>query len=434
MYAIVDCKNFYASCERVFQPKLLRTPIVVLSNNDGCVIARSDEAKALGIKMGAPAFEIEQMMAQHGVVAFSSNYTLYGDMSNRVMTVLQQFATNMEIYSIDEAFLSLHRMPYHDLDAYAMDIRNTVKQYTGIPVGIGVAATKTLAKAANKYAKKVHGDKGVFVIDTEEKRVQVLKWLPLEDVWGIGRRFCEKLSYYGVKTAYDLSLLDTDFIRYGDKKYTLPNGKPFFQGMGVVGVRLVNELNGTSCLRLEEIAPAKQNICTSRSFARDLTNIEDIRQAIATHTARCAEKLRQQNSCAGIIMVFLMTNQFKDVPQYGRNIPIQLTVPTSDTRELLKYTMFALEKIFRKGYGYKKAGVIVGEIVPETQVQASLFDTRNRGRNGALMQAMDAINRSMGQDTVRLATAGYGRQWRLRAERKSPCYTTNIHEILKIKL
>jgi DNA polymerase V len=419
MLALADCNNFYASCERLFKPKLERTPIVVLSNNDGCVIARSNEAKSLGIAMGAPAFEIKELIEKNNVHVFSSNYTLYGDISARVMNTLGTFTPSIEIYSIDEAFLDLSNMSGVDLTDYTAAIRETVKQNVGIPISIGVAKSKTLAKAANKYAKK-NAPNGVFVIDSEAIRKAVLRWLPVEDVWGIGRQYSLWLQQNNITTALQLADCNLAWIR---KK------------MGVVGERLVRELNGEPCIQLEEQASAKKGICTSRSFGELVTDKQSLSEAVATFTTRCAEKLRSQKSCCGVIQVFAHTNSYRTQDrQYHGSLSIPLHTATNDTSELIHYAMIAMQRIYRPGYNYKKAGVFVTDIVPQEQVQLSMFDNVDRGKQSKLMAAMDGINKQLGRDKVRYAAAGYGRKWKLRQEQLSPCYTTNIHEILKVRI
>jgi DNA polymerase V len=421
MIALVDINNCYVSCERRFDPKLERKPVVVLSNNDGCVIARSDEAKAIGIKMGDAAFMIEQIIDKHQIQVRSSNYTLYADITQRLMNLLDTFAPEIERYSIDECFLNFDGLGFvPDLEAYAAEIRAKAYQYTKLPVCIGIAPTKALAKAANRFAKKMCRDTGVYLLDTDAKREQLLDWLPLEDVWGIGHRnrfyFQEE---HGVKTAREFTQLNPDFIR---------------QKMGVVGVRLQQELLGVSCLELEIEPPAKQNICTSKSFPSDIYDLNVLREAVATHATRCAEKLRWQKSCAGMLQVFIMTHPFKSGPAHSKCIPVEFKTATDSTIELVTTALRILDRIYKKGYGYKKVGVIVGEIVPKAQVQGSLFDKMDRGRDSKLMKAMDAINGTMGQDRVRLASAGYGRSWRMKREKLSPCYTTNFKEIPTINI
>lgn len=419
MIALVDINNCYVSCERRFDPTLERKPVVVLSNNDGCVIARSEEAKAIGIKMGDAAFMIEQIIDQHNIQVRSSNYTLYADITQRLMTLLGTFAPDIERYSIDESFLNFDGLGFvPDLEAYAAEIRTKAYQYTKLPVCIGIAPTKALAKAANRYAKKMRRDSGVYLLDTETKRVELLHWLALEDVWGIGSR--NRFYFqdtYGVQTAWDFTQLPADFIR---------------QKMGVVGVRLQQELLGVPCLELEIEPAAKQNICTSKSFPHDISDLAVLREAVATHATRCAEKLRAQGSCAAMLQVFIMTHPFKSGPSHSVCIPVEFKTATDSTIELVTMALKVLDRIFRPGYAYKKCGVIVGEIVPKAQVQGSLFDRMDRGRDSKLMKAMDAINGTMGQDRVRLASAGYGREWRMKREKLSPCYTTNFADIPRI--
>lgn len=420
MIGLVDCNNFYASCERLFQPHLKRAPIVVLSNNDGCVIARSEEAKALGIRMGAPAFEIESLLRQHRVEVFSSNYALYGDMSSRVMATLGGFTPELEIYSIDEAFMDLSNLVFTDLEGYVRNVRSTVGRWTGIPVGIGVGRSKSLAKAANKYAKKMRRDEGIFVIDTEPKRCEVLQWLPISEVWGIGRQYARWLQEYDVYTALDFANADRAWIR---KK------------MGVVGERLVLELRGFPCLNLEQISTPKQSICTSRSFGELVTDKDTLMQAVATFASRCAEKLRAQSSCAGSIHIFIHTNSYRthDEQHHG-GVTIPLLTPTNSTVELVRFARLALDRMFRPGFNYKKAGVILSGIVPQDQVQASMFDTRDRPKDARISSLMDEINEAMGKDKIRLASAGqHVRQW-MKQERKSSCYTTNPEELLKLRI
>jgi DNA polymerase V len=420
MIALVDCNNFYASCERVFNPKLNNRPVVVLSNNDGCVIARSQEAKDLGIKMGAPAFQMEEFIEKNNVAVFSSNYALYGDLSNRVMKVLSQFSPNVEVYSIDECFLDLSNFDYTNLEEYAAKIRQTVYQYTGIPVSVGIAKTKTLAKLANRYAKKHKREIGVHIIDTPEMADAALKITDVRDIWGIGGQYAKFLNGYGIKTAYDLIQVNEAFIK---------------EKMSIVGLRLVKELKGTPCIPLELVRPAKKGICTSRSFGKLLTEYEDIAVALSNYTARCGEKLRKQKSCANIIHVFIETNPFREQDkQYTRTRAITLPVATNDTTVLIKYALIALKSIYKKGYNYKKTGIIVMGIVPQNEVQSALFDDVDHPKQNKIMAAMDRINRIMGRDKVRLAAQGFDRKWKLRQEKLSPCYTTRWNELLTVKV
>ena len=409
----MDCNNFYASCERVFNPALNGKPIVVLSNNDGCVIARSNEAKALGIKMGVPAYQIKDLVSSHEVAVFSSNYTLYGDMSGRVMSILAGLAPELEVYSIDEAFINLDGI--QDIQLLGTDIVNKVTCGTGIPVSLGIAPTKTLAKVANKFAKKYPAYNRLCIIDTEEKRIKALQLTDIGDVWGIGHRQSAKLEKQGVKTAYDFTQLPGSWVR---------------KNMTVVGERTWKELRGISCIDMESVPPAKKQICTSRSFGKMLTDIDTMAEAIATHASTCAKKLRQQKSYAMSLMVFIHTNNFReDLPQYWKNTVIHLPVPTNDTLEIVHYALTGLKTIFMQGYQYKKAGVIITEITEGAQM--GLFDKIDRTKREQLMQTIDQINGKHSQ-LVKLAVQGSGRDWKLKQEQLSQRYTTNINEILTI--
>lgn len=409
----MDCNNFYASCERVFNPALNGKPIVVLSNNDGCVIARSNEAKALGIKMGVPAYQIKDLVSSHEVAVFSSNYTLYGDMSGRVMSILAGLAPELEVYSIDEAFINLDGI--QDIQSLGTKIVNKVTCGTGIPVSLGIAPTKTLAKVANKFAKKYPAYNRLCIIDTEEKRIKALQLTDINDVWGIGRRQASKLENQGVKTAYDFTQLSGTWVH----KY-----------MTVVGERTWKELRGLSCIDMESAPSAKKQICTSRSFGKMVEDIETMSEAIATHASTCAKKLRKQKSYAASLMVFIHTNNFRgDLPQYWKNTVITLPVPTNDTLEIVHYALEGLRNIFMQGYQYKKAGVIITEIV--TSAQMGLFDTVDRDKRERLMRAIDKVNGEHRQ-LIKLAVQGTGREWKLKQEQLSQRYTTDMNEILTI--
>ena len=418
MYGLIDCNNFYASCERVFNPSLTGRPVVVLSNNDGCIIARSNEAKALGIKMGEPAFKIKDVIEKNNVAVYSSNYTLYGDMSHRVMTLLSQQVPDMEIYSIDEAFLRFDGYERLNLRDEGLKIVRYTSRCTGIPLSLGIAPTKTLAKVAARFAKKFPGYKGVCVIDTDEKREKALQKTQIGDVWGVGRRYNEKLQYYGIKTAWDFTQKSRSWVR---------------SLMGVVGERTWSELRGVVCFELETPVD-KQTICTSRSFGTKLTDIRPVSEAVANFAASCGQKLRKQQTVAGNIMVFLHTNPFnKELPQYYNQIVMQLPVSTNDSSELVHYALHGLQTIFREGYIYKKAGVIVGDIVPERPAQGNLFDTRERAKFSKVMKAMDSLNNAYGRMKVRLASQGAGRTWKMKNEQLSPCYTTSLRDLIEIK-
>lgn len=414
MFGLVDCNNFYASCERVFNPLLNGKPIVVLSNNDGCVIARSNEAKALGIPMGAPAFQIKDVVKANNVFVFSSNYTLYGDMSSRVMSIIAEEAPEIEIYSIDEAFIDLSGIK--DLAEVGSQIVRRVIRGTGIPVSLGIAPTKTLAKMANKFAKKYPAYERVCIIDTDEKRIRALQLTDIGDVWGIGRRQAAKLDKQGVKTALDFTELPGSWVR---------------KNMTVVGERTWKELRGISCIEMKAAPPAKKQICTSRSFGKMVEDIDTLSEAVATHTSTCAKKLRKQKAFASSIMVFIHTNNFReDLPQYWKNIAIKLPVPTSDTIEIVHYALQGLRSIFIQGYQYKKAGVIITEIASSAQL--GLFDSVDRKKREKLMQALDKVNGEHRQ-LVKLAVQGNGQEWKLKQEQLSKRYTTDINEIISIK-
>jgi DNA polymerase V len=391
----------------------------VLSNNDGCVIARSEEAKALGITMGAPYFQLEELVNRHNIQVFSSNYELYGDLSARVMDALAELAPDVEVYSIDEAFLDLSMFSPGELEDFCRRLRATVKQWTGIPVSIGVGATKTLAKLANRVAKK--GD-GVFVLDGYFKVLDTLVAAQVNDVWGIGRQHTKFLRDHCISTAWDLRTARDAWVR---------------QHMGVVGLRVVHELRGRSCLPLELAAPSKKSICTSRSFGEMVVDLAALQEATANFVVRCAEKLRRQNTCAQVLTVFIRTNTFrKDLSQYHPSRTVTLPVATAHPNELLRYALALVEDMYEPGYAYKKAGVIVSGLVPETSVQGHLFDGKDRARNHKLIEAMDAINRKLGRNKVRFAAQGYpdkGTTWLLRKEHLSPCYTTKWDQLWTVK-
>lgn len=409
----MDCNNFYVSYERVFNPSLNGKPIVVLSNNDGCVIARSNEAKALSIPMGAPAFQIKDIVKANNMAVFSSNYTLYGDMSGRVISILAEQAPEIEVYSIDEAFIDLSGIS--DLASIGTNIVNRVTKGTGIPVSLGIAPTKTLAKMANKFAKKYPAYNRVCIIDTKEKRIRALQLTEIGDVWGIGRRQAAKLEQQGVKTAFDFTQLPGSWVR---------------KNMTVVGERTWKELRGISCIDMESAPPAKKQICTSRSFGKMVEDFDTMAEAVATYASTSTKKLRQQKGYAMSLMVFIHTNNFReDLPQYWKNIVIKLPVPTSDTLEIVHYALQGLRSIFIKGYQYKKAGVIITEIVSSAQL--GLFDTVDREKREKLMRAIDKVNGDY-QHLIKLAVQGNSREWKLKQEQLSQRYTTDMNEILTI--
>ena len=420
MFALVDCNNFYASCERVFDPRLEQRPIVVLSNNDGCVIARSNEAKALGIAMGEPAFQKEEVYAKHNVAVFSSNFALYGDMSQRVMRTLAQHSAAMEIYSIDEAFLECGGLTADGLDRFGSQLRKTVKQWTGIPVSIGVAPTKTLAKVANHIAKRLPDNSGVCVLEKEETIEYCLKKLPVEKLWGVGQRYALFLRSWGINTAWDLRRMPEGWVK---------------ENMTVVGLRLQKELKGEPCIPMEHNPQKKKEICTSRSFGTMVTELDELKQAVSMYATRCAEKLRTQNSCTNLVNVFLHTNPFRpDLPQYKNVRLVRLPVASNSTLTIVQSALRGLESIYMKGYQYKKAGVIVSGLVPSNTIQYNLFHSTDEDRHMRLMNAMDTVNDREGRDILRVAEQGFDRRWTLRQERLSPCYTTRWADFMTISV
>lgn len=415
MLALADCNNFYASCERLFQPKLKDKPVVVLSNNDGCVIARSNEAKAVGIKMGEPAFKIKQLLEQNNVHVFSTNFALYGDLSKRVMNTLRSEVKRVEVYSIDEAFMSFEGEG--SPEEKALMLKHKVDKYVGIPVSIGIAPTKALCKVASHIAKK-HTKTGVFLLDDEKLIERALKWFPVEELWGVGRRYAKKLKGMGIHTAWDLCRLDDNWIR---------------RNLTVGGLKLVKELKGEQCFPLEETAPRKKNICTARSFGKEISSLQEMREAVSNHANTCAKKLRKEMSCCNKLTVFVSTNPYKpQAKQYYGVKTFKFSTPTNDSIEIVEAAMKMLSQIFRDDCIYKKAGVIVGETVTEEQVQLNLFDNINRDKRKAINQAIDNINHRIGRDKVKLAVQGFGRKWRLKQEKLSPCYSTRLDEMLNV--
>lgn len=417
MIALVDCNNFYASVERVFNPSLHDIPVIILSNNDGCVVARSNEAKKLGIPMGEPFFKVEKLVNAHNIAVFSSNYTLYADMSDRVVKTLAGFVKDMEIYSIDESFLDLTGYDYYDLNEFGKEITRTVKKNTGIPVSMGVAETKTLAKVANKFAKKYKQYNSVCIIDSEGRREKALKQFDINDVWGIGRQYGKLLSYHGIKSAYDFTLKSESWVR---------------KNLKVFGVRTWKELQGEPCFVLETPRD-KKSICTSRSFGETVTEASVLEEAVANFAAACGRKLREQNSCASMLTIFILTNKFRsDLPQHFESKTVPLLVPTSGAGELITAAKKALEKIYIPGYAYKKAGVVVSGIVPGNEIQLSFWDQSDRLRLNRLYNIVDQINRKNGNNTLKMAAQGFSKKWRLKNEHLSRMYTTNFRDLIEI--
>ena len=423
LFGLADCNNFYCSCERVFHPDLIGKPVVVLSNNDGCVIARSEESKALGIKMGDVFYQVKDKLEEHNVAVFSSNYNLYGDMSRRVMSLLSQYSPKIDVYSIDEAFLDLSGMGTSELlTEYCKKMVKHIGKGTGIPISLGIAPTKTLAKMASKFAKKYKGYEGVCLIDTDEKREKALKLFPVEDVWGIGYRHSKKLEYYGIKTAWDFTQKTESWVR---------------REMTVTGVRTWKELRGESCISIEEL-PHKKSICTSRSFAEQgLNKLTDVEEAVANFAAQCSRKLREQHTVCNSITIFAHTSRFReDLPQNYIYQTAQLQVPTNDHQELVSVAVKMLREEWKEGYSYfyKKAGVIVWGISRDNAIQTSLFDTVDREKQAALAKAIDEINRKNGHNKIRVAVQGDEKGWQLKREYISKQYTTNLDDVIVLKV
>ncbi|NTV13955.1 MAG: Y-family DNA polymerase [Desulfobulbaceae bacterium] len=415
LYALLDCNNFYASCERVFDPKLEGCPVVVLSNNDGCIIARSNEAKALGIGMGDPYYKCRKFLDTHKVRVFSSNYALYGDLSARVMDVLGQLEPEVEVYSIDEAFF---RLPVSDSESILKNgrqIRATVRRQVGMPVSIGYGPTKTLAKIANRIAKKRPEHGGVFAILPDQDIDHLLSTIEVGDVWGIGHRSTRKLAALGIQTALDLKNGDDSLIR---------------RQLTVTGARTQLELRGIPCIDLDTSPPAKQSIMTSRSFGQPVTSLTDLREAVATYISIAAAKLRVAKQKAGCLQVFVCTNRFReDAPQYTNSQAITLGQATAATPELIGKAMALLGGLYRPGYVYQKVGVMLMDLQPEAAGQGDLFAPPGVARNPELMGALDNINHRWGRDTLRYGSTGFARPWWHRQAKKSPAYTTNWKDL-----
>ncbi|RFZ82008.1 Y-family DNA polymerase [Mucilaginibacter terrenus] len=419
MIGIIDCNNFYASCERNFDPSINGLPVVVFSNNDGAIIARSEEAKALGITMAIPIFEVKKLMQKHNIIGYSSNYTLYGDMSARIKSIIRDFFHDVEDYSIDESFVSCKGFKYRDLFTYVKDARDKISHWSGVPVSIGIGATKTLAKVANRIAKKKYRDVGVYIIDTEEKRLDALRNTDVTDVWGVGHRIGKRLNSVGVFNAYDLSMVDEDWAK---------------RQFSVVLQRTVYELQGLSCIPLELVQPAKQNIASQKSFGIYQTEFEPISEALANYTARVAEKLRKQKFVAGGLTVWLGTNNFsKTDAQYFPEISTVCDVPTDYTPYLIKRAVEGLKAIYRKGYLYKRVGVMLTDLRNNTDGTQNLFLADTRNKEIEIIKKVDRINRLNGRDTVRSAQQGFAREWKMKQEHLSPKYTTRLQDIITIK-
>ena len=420
MFALADCNNFFASCERVFRPDLQGKPVIVLSSNDGCAIARSNEAKVLGIKMGAPFFKIRNLVEKHGVAVFSGNMALYGAMSQRVRWVLEEFAPAVEVYSIDEAFLDLRGITNIDFDSYAKEISARCWRMTSIPVSVGIAPTKTLAKIASKLCKKYPKLRGGCYMHRPQDIEKVLRKYPIEDVWGIGRKSAAKLQARYIKTAYDFTQMPEAAVQ---------------KMMGITGVRTWKELRGIPCIEFEDGFETKQSICVSRSFSSEIYDMKELQEQIANFASTMAEKLRKQSSVTSEMAVFAYTNRFKEnLPQTHSSALVNFTTPTAEQRTIIAKAVAATAELFRKGYGYKKAGVIATGIVDESDIVGSLFeDTEAMAKEHKITSALDAINRAYGDGTVRLAVQGSGRI-RTTSENQSPHYTTRWNDLPKVSV
>jgi len=419
VFALVDCNNFYVSCERVFAPALAGRPVVVLSNNDGRVVARSQEAKDLGIDMGVPVFKCRHLLARHQVQVYSSNYALYGDMSRRVMESLKAFTPEVEVYSIDESFLRFAGAPPRDLAGLAQDIRRRVRSWTGIPVSIGLAATKTLAKLANKVAKTISRAEGVCNLVDQRRREEVLDRVEVGEVWGIGPRYSAFLHRHGIRTARQLSRAPDAWV---------------CRHLTVVGQRIVWELRGISCIPLEQVPAPKKAIARSRAFGRPVRALDELGEVVATYAAAAARTLRQQGSVAACLQVSVETSRFKE-PYYGRAVTVRLPFSTASTPELICGARRGLERIFRKGYAYERAGVLLTEIAPHDTVQLDLFSSEFYDeRKRKLMAVVDEINTRRGRDAIRFAAGGLERQWRMRQAHRSPRFTTRWDELPVVRV
>lgn len=419
MFALVDVNSFYASCETAWRPDLAGRPVVVLSNNDGCVIARSAEAKKLGIKMGLPWFQLREMQFPEQVIAFSSNYELYGDMSQRVMDTLEEMCPRVEVYSIDEAFCDLTGVRNcRDLEDFGKEIRETIRRNTRLTVGVGIAPTKTLAKLANHAAKQWRQTGGVVDLSNETRQRKLMAIMPIDEVWGVGRRISKKLEAMGIKNVLQLADADIRFIR---------------KHFNVVLERTVRELRGEPCLELEEFAPAKQELVCSRSFGEKITDYEAMRQAICSYAARAAEKLREEHQYCRYVSAFVKTSPFASQPYYGNSAGMKLLTPTQDTRDIIAAATRCLDAIWRDGHRYQKAGIMLGDFFSQGVAQLNLFDDiAPRADSDALMALMDKLNKQ-GRGTLYFAGQGIQQAWKMKREMLSPCYTTRMSDLPVVK-
>ncbi|MCX7862589.1 MAG: Y-family DNA polymerase [Bacteroidales bacterium] len=419
MFALLDCNNFYVSCERVFRPDLNSKPVIVLSNNDGCVISRSNEAKALGIPMGAPIFEYRELIEKENVEYFSANFSLYGDFSRRVMNTVANFCANIEIYSIDEVFIDFYKQQTNiPLDVFCSELRETILQWTGIPVSIGIAPTKALAKIANRIAKKFPDKTNhVYLIDTDEKRLKALRWIKVEDIWGIGRQYSRKLYRMNINTGYDFIQLPDSWIH---------------KHMTIQGLRLKKELTGISCLTLDEVVD-KKNISVGRTFEKELKTLQELNERISAFASKAAEKLRKQQSLCSSILIYIHSNFHKknEVPFYRQSY-ITLPIQTASSIEISKYAKFALQKIYPEGQAIKKAGIILTNLLPNKYINLSLFE-EFKEKEHILMNVIDDINKRYGDFSIHLASHEPSLKWRTLQQKLSPRYTTRWSDILKVK-
>lgn len=417
MIALVDCNNFYASCERVFNPKIKNKPVVVLSNNDGCVIARSNEAKALGIKMGEPAFKNRDLFNKYGVHVFSTNFALYGDLSSRVMSIISKSVPSIEIYSIDEAFIDVSGFP--DKEVFSLNLRKKILKWVDIPVSIGIAPTKTLTKVANTIAKKERKN-GVCLLTDVDEINRYLKLFSVSSLWGVGRRFSLMLKNNGIRTAYELTNKTDRWIQ---------------QNMSIVGLKMVKELRGEPCFTFDNGWTRKKSIMTSRTFGHEINSFNELSQAVSTYANMCGIKLRKERSCAKAIHVMIYTNPFKQEfrSNYRGEKIIKLDLATNDSIEIISHCMNALKSIYRPDCIYKRAGVMVSNIVPQSQVQHTLFDNiKDLEKRQNLMRAVDKLNNKIGRMKVRVAVNGFDKKWHFKQEKLSPCYTTRMSDLLRI--
>ncbi len=420
--ALIDVNNFYVSCERVFNPSIKDKPVIVLSNNDGCVISRSHEAKALGIKMGEPWFKCQDLVKKYDIQGLSSNYALYADMSNRVMSILSDFSPHQEVYSIDECFLDLTGFEKKNLVEYSQEMRGRIFKWTGLPVCVGVGSTKTLAKLANHIAKKNSQFDGVCNLNvlTEDELNSLFGNIDVGDVWGVGRRLASQLKALGINTVLDLKKADSEYVR---------------QQFSIVMAKTVSELNGNVCIELEEITPPRKQILSSRSFGYPVRDYHSLAESITLYMSRAAEKLRSQESLASVVQVYIRTSPFKlNEPQYSNGMTIPLPSPSDDTRQLVKTALWGLKHLYKRDFNYAKAGVSLSELIPKNLIQFDMFASgQSASRSASLMSTIDRINSKMGRGRIKLASEGFSRPWKMKQENQSQRYTTNWSGLISVK-